>query len=407
MTADSLDPIHPLTPEEPAAEFDRYAWVILFVVFLISVAAPLNMSKVPPLMPVLRETFGLSLSQGGLLMSIFSIAGLILALPTGLIMQRVGPKLTGLVATACLVVGAALGALSPGAGLLMVSRVIEGIGMGLITVVAPAIIAMWFPPAKQGIPMGIWATWVPVGTLLMYNIAPALAAASGWQAVWWAGAGFALVALILFVLLMRLPSVAPDAAQHEGPPAKMGEALANRNIWLLAASFMFFNLAFLGINTYYPTFLAEVRGYGLGQAAFTASIMTMVILVSSPLGGWLSDLIGSRRWLIIVPALILVVMLLLPFRVGNGLIPLLMIAMGAVVGMIPAATFAAVPEVMPHPALAGYGMAAISAGQNLGMVVGPVLFGALVPQVGWVVAGYWMIPACALIAVLAWLVDVR
>jgi hypothetical protein len=39
----SLDSSHTESPP-----VDRYAWVILFVVFLVSVAAPLNMSKVPP-----------------------------------------------------------------------------------------------------------------------------------------------------------------------------------------------------------------------------------------------------------------------------------------------------------------------------------------------------------------------
>ena len=65
-------------------------------------------------------------------------------------------------------------------------------GIGLIGVIAPATIAMWFPLARQGVPMGIWATWVPVGSVLMYNLAPALAAARGWQAVWWLGASTSL-----------------------------------------------------------------------------------------------------------------------------------------------------------------------------------------------------------------------
>ena len=37
-------------------------------------------------------------------------------------------------------------------------------------------------------PMGIWAMWVPVGGLLMYAFAPALAEAAGWRAAWWLAA---------------------------------------------------------------------------------------------------------------------------------------------------------------------------------------------------------------------------
>lgn len=43
----------PAGVEGEAVAVPGYAWVILFVVFLASVAAPLNQNKVPPLMPLL------------------------------------------------------------------------------------------------------------------------------------------------------------------------------------------------------------------------------------------------------------------------------------------------------------------------------------------------------------------
>ena len=76
-----------------------YRWVVLFVVFLASVAAPLNQFKVPPVMPLLMESFRLDLGMAGLLMSILAVTGFILALPAGLVLQRLGPKVTGLIAT--------------------------------------------------------------------------------------------------------------------------------------------------------------------------------------------------------------------------------------------------------------------------------------------------------------------
>ena len=176
-----------LTPQSPVEQpttvaVDRYAWVILFVAFMASVAAPLNQFKVPPLMPVLMEGFQLTLSQTGMLMSVFALTGLILALPAGVIIQKLGPRTAGLIAVGSLAIGSTLGAIAGSAGLLLFSRVIEGVGMGLIAVVAPASIAMWFPREKQGVPMGLWATWVPVGSLIMFNLAPTLATTAGWQA---------------------------------------------------------------------------------------------------------------------------------------------------------------------------------------------------------------------------------
>jgi MFS family permease len=398
----------PTQPTGSAPAIPGYAWVILLVVFLASVAAPLNLSKVPPLMPVLMEAFQLDLGQAGLLMSVFAFTGLLLALPAGFILQKLGPKVSGLAALASLALGAALGALAVEPGLLILSRVIEGIGMGLIAVIAPATIALWFPPEKRGTPMGLWATWVPVGSVTMYNLAPLLATSVGWQAVWWLGAGFSVVVLVLFVLLMRQPlqpmdPLDPSAA---GGPS-LRRALAKRDIWLLALEFGCFNLVFNAIATFFPTFLAEEHSYTLSDAAFTASVSTFVVLLSAPLAGWVSDRIGSRRLVIAVPMLLTAGLILLPFRVTGAPLILTMIVLGLLMGGIPTATFAAAPEIMGSPQLAGMGLAVVAVGQNLGMVVGPALFGALVGLAGWLTASLWLIPFCVLGFAAAWLIRIR
>ena len=175
---------------KPAAMRERpssgagFAWVILTVVLLASVAGSLNQFKPPPLIPVLTDAFRIDLGQAGLLMSGFALAGLVLALPAGVILQRLGPKLAGSIALAFLVIGSSWGALSTSAASLVASRVIEGVGFGLIAVVGPAAVALWFPLEKRGVPMGIWATWVPVGSVVMLNLAPAVETAWNWQAVW-------------------------------------------------------------------------------------------------------------------------------------------------------------------------------------------------------------------------------
>lgn len=384
-----------------------YAWVILLVVYIASVAAPLCMAKVPPLMPILMAFFSIDIGQAGALMSVFAITGLILALPTGLILARLGLRITGMIALACLICGAALGALASSISLMLFSRVIEGIGMGLITVTAPAAIAMWFPPAQRGGAMGIWATWVPMGNVLMYSLAPALATRQGWQSVWWFSAGFALFALLLYSWLMRTPDEADSPAAGLRSDPSLGKALSNRFVWLLALSFGAFNLVFLGFGTFFPTFLVEVRGYPLSQAAFIASISTVLALISAPAAGWLSDRLGTRRWLILIPTVIIALLMLLPFRLtGTGLY-VAIVLLGLFMGAIPTATFSAVPEVMEQPQQAGQGLAILALGQNLGMVIGPLFFGALIVDAGWINASYWMIPFFGVVLIAAALVKVR
>lgn len=397
--------------EQPATvTVEKYAWVILLVAFLASVAAPLNQFKVPPLMPILMAEFQFSLGQAGLLMSVFAFTGLILALPAGIIIQKLGPKPAGLIAIGSLAAGSLLGVFASSAGLLLFSRVIEGTGMGLIAVVAPASIAMWFPREKQGLPMGLWATWVPVGSLIMYNLAPALATNFGWQAVWWFGAGFAALVFALYALLMRTPPATietPPAGTAAVTPSKLTDGFANRDIWLLGVHFMAFAGAFLAFGTFFPTFLTTERGFPLGQAATIASLSTMMILFSAPLAGLVSDRIGSRKLVYMIPFAATGLMFMLPFHLTGWQIPAFLIVQGLMVGAIPTATFAAVPEVMGKPQLAGIGMAILMTGQNLGWFIGPAVFGGLIESVGWATAGYMLIPFCAVGIIAGWFVRVR
>jgi predicted MFS family arabinose efflux permease len=403
----------PLSPKKTAISTDRYAWVILFVVSLASVAAPLNQFKVPPLMPMLMQAFQLNLSQAGMLMSVFAITGFVLALPAGLILQKLGPKVAGLLAVGCLVVGSAWGALASSATLLLASRVLEGAGMGLIAVVGPASIALWFPREKQGTAMGVWGTWVPIGNVIMFSLAPMLATSVGWRAVWWAGALFAFVAFILYWLLMRLPpSLEGDQRVELGDSGddlspKLAPALANRGIWLLALSFACFNVVLISFATFFPTFLAGERHYSLAQAGLIASLSTIAALGSAPLAGWLSDRIGSRRLFIAIPFVVVAGMIALPFHLTGWSLYALMVLLGLISAAIPIATFAAAPEVMGNPRLAGIGLAVVALGMNLGIVIGPILFGMLVEMMGWAMAGYWLIPFCILGFVAAWMLKVR
>jgi predicted MFS family arabinose efflux permease len=362
-------------------------------------------------MPVIIDAFQINLTQAGALMSIIALIGLVLALPAGIILQRLGPWVTGLVALGCMAGGSVLGALSGGYAALMGSRIVEGIGVGLIGVVAPATISMWFPPSRQGMPMGIWATWVPVGSVMVFTLAPALLGTRGWQAAWWIGAGFALLMMVFYGFLVRRPPLLREPGTADPPRSQaafdLRKALANRDIWLLALEFACFSLALTAVGTYYPTFLSEVRGYSLPRAAFIASLMTLMILVSAPLAGVLSDRIGSRRLVFSLPFLGIAFLLVFPFQVTGWGIVALMIMLGSIIGGIPTATFTAAPEVMRNPQWAGLGLAVILIGQNLGQLVGPVLFGQLVNSQGWAVAGYAMIPVCLLGFLSGWMVRVR
>lgn len=373
-----------------------YAWLILAITMLAGVCAPFNQFKVPPVMPTLMDILAIDLTSAGLLMSIFAITGLLVAIPAGFLLPRFGLKATGLTALGCLLVGSVAGAVSNTYSLLFSSRLLEGIGMGLIAVVGPTAISAWFPLERRGLPMGIWATWVSLGSLLIYFIAPVVMDAAGrWQAVWWIAAGFAGAALLLYALFFRMP---PDREYPRMVKSTQNfntirKAISQPEIWKLALAFGCFNYAIIGvIATYYPTYLKAVQGFNLVDASRVTSIKMVVVIITAPLVGWLVDKIGSPRRIILWSFIALAGFMVLPFSISGWMIPASMALLGILAGAIPTSTFTSITELAGKDAPTGIGMGVVLVGQNLGQLLGPVIFGTLVQLLGWTAAGLWTIP---------------
>ena len=391
----------------------RSPWFILVIVLLTSVAAPLNQFKVPPVLPLLMEAFSQSAGRAGLLMSVFAITGLILAIPAGFIFQRLGYRTTGAIAVLSIILGAALGAFSRDVGTMLASRFIEGAGMGFMTVLAPAIIAMWFPADQRGKAMGIWATWVPLGSTVMFLLAPLLAGRWNWQAVWWFGCFYGLFVGLLYYFFLPPP---PEPLLNKATPApprpltgrELRGVLRNRDLWLISILFGCFNYVVMAFITWTPTFLHEHRGASLGKASLMVSLMAVLPLVSCPLAGWISDRVHSRKVICVLPMVLMALLWPLSSSVDADLFLALVIVLGFITGFVPTGVLAAGVEAVGDERLGGMAMAVIQVGQNSGMLLGPLVFGWMVESMGgWQIAFWSLTPVSAIGAIASWMAKMK
>jgi predicted MFS family arabinose efflux permease len=365
----------------------KYAWVILGVVYLATMAGSIVMNKVSPVIPALADAFGVDLGQAGLLIAVMGLTSLLLALPAGVLTRRLGLRASGAIGLALVGLGATLGALSPGFGALIASRILEGIGAAIVTIVSPTAISAWFPTEKIGSAMGIWSTATPIGGFVAMAVAPAVETIFGWSGVWWATALAALVVLILYWLSIRS---AQDRAQaHSIEPSK--SVFSNRALWGLGFANLCFALAFLPIIAYYPTFLNGRFAMPMTQAGLVAGLIGLSTLVGAPLAGWLSDRLRTRKWVIVAGFGLLVPMLALVFQLPRTTIVPVLLLLGLCASAIPTMAFAAAPESVEDPRSAAMSLALVTAGMNLGTVIGPPLFGRLADTLGWAAAGYALV----------------
>jgi DHA1 family inner membrane transport protein len=161
-------------------------WLGVGMVVLAGVVASLQVGKVAIAVPQLRTDFGLDLAMVGWLMAMFSLLGVVGAIPVGAWIARAGDRrllLTGLLAIA---LGSAIGAMAHGIAALLFGRVIEGFGFVLITIAGPAVLQRVVAPGGKDLAFAIWSCFMPAGIAIalfigsVLEVRPACRRSSPW-----------------------------------------------------------------------------------------------------------------------------------------------------------------------------------------------------------------------------------
>ena len=296
------------------------SWVIAGVVIFATLCFACSQFKVTGTMVYIIDDWGISLTTAGLLMSLPSLANLIIALPGGAILQRLGSRKTLL---AILVIGLicnVLGALAPSFTPLAITRFFEGLCLGMVTIVSPAVIAQTFAPEKRGLPMAIFSLWVSLGMLCVLHICNLVTPLYGWQAVWWVVAALLGVALILVAAFVKEDGASDNAGNQENAdvreredasgdadvregtpnqsaPAKVGwlQAAKSPGPWLMAFVFFVYSVGIMAYNSYYPTYLNQQFGFDPEQANAIVSVSTLVMIVAGLAIGVVLNKVANRH----------------------------------------------------------------------------------------------------------------
>ena len=244
-----------------------------------------------PLGVQIAKDLGLSHAQKGLMVATPVLAGALLRLVMGVLVDHLKPKMAGAIGQ--VIVLAAL-AVAWQFGIHSYEQVlILGLFLGVAGAsfaVALPLASRWYPPEHQGTALGI-AGAGNSGTALAALFGPGLAAAFGWTNVF----GLALIPLsIVFVLYLVMAKDAPEC-----PPAKSLteylKVLQDKDAWW----FMFFYSVTFGgfvglassLTIYFNTQYGldpKVAGYFTAACVFAGSLVR-------PIGGNVADRIGGVK----------------------------------------------------------------------------------------------------------------
>ncbi len=285
-----------------------------------------------PLAPDIAKTLALTPAEKGLMVAVPTLAGAVLRVVNGLLVDRIGPKRSGAISQVIVIAGLftawAMG-VNNFAGTLALGVVLGFAGASFA--IALPLASRWYPPEHQGKAMGL-AGMGNSGTVFAALFAPALAKLFGWNAV----LGLACIPLtIVFALYLLLAKDAPGTPA----PKRLAEYLSplrQADAWWLMGFYAVTFGGFVGLAASLPIYFTDRFGLTTIQAGYATAACVFAGSLVRPMGGALADRVGGVKALTAVfllaalalagvasassfaAALTLFVLAMLALGVGNG-----------------------------------------------------------------------------------------
>ncbi|WP_181448759.1 MFS transporter [Nonomuraea aridisoli] len=362
------------------------------------------------LVPHIREEFGFTLGQGGLLATIFTLGIGIAGLPTGYLLDRLSRKAVMLLGIVIYSAFTVLTAASVSFFDMFAYRALSGVGEAMQNAALFSAVGAYFF-ANRALALGALNFAYGVGSFFGPLFGAHMTTATDeWRTPFWVygGIGFGFV-LIILVGISKKFTEQRDGAREETPRSydHVPAALFNKNLLLLAVTAVVVGLAMYGYLGLYPTYLQEELGLSTADAGLAVSMFGIGALVGLP-AGWLGDRLNQRNVMIVsLLAGSVVGWLLFNGPTTAGWQIFLSFAEGAIAsGFLFVNIYSSMQRAV-RPALIGRASGMYVASFYIPAAIAGYLFSALVESTGWGGAGLWQLAVLPLAGVVALLfVDV-
>jgi MFS family permease len=332
----------------------------------------------PAIAPAIRDTFGLSLTQVGAVLSSHWLGTLVTLLPWGFLTDRIGERI---------VLTAGMG----GCGLLLIAAgqadtfwqlyvllFLSGAAGASVNAATGRAVMGWFDASQRGLALGIRQAAVPVGGLVGALVLPQFTVHHAYAFL----GGMCLLGAAAGAIFLREPAALPLEVDD------VEWSLGDRRLWRLSAVSGLYVVAQMAILSFVVLYLHDERGLSKGEAAAVlGAVQAFAVVMRVGAGRW-SDNMRTRT----VPLARIGLAMSSSLAVATALLnaPLVLLVPAFVVsGSLTMAwngvAFAAVAELAGR-ARSGAALSVQQTVLSLAGVVAPLGFAAVVTASSWSIA---------------------
>ncbi|PJA96630.1 MAG: MFS transporter [Ignavibacteriales bacterium CG_4_9_14_3_um_filter_34_10] len=348
-----------------------YRWIILVVISLAMFGNYYIYDSISPLADLLVKQLKFTDANIGLLQGIYSVPNVFMVLIGGIIIDKIGTRISTFIFTLLCLTGAVITASFSDLTMMAVGRLIFGLGAESMIVAITTVIGRWFKGKQLSFAFGLNLTLARLGSFAALN-SPTWARAfyHDYKYPLMIAVIAGIIAAVMIIVYWGM-DVYAEKRYSLRPVAKQDDVnfkqifSFSRSYWFVVLLCVTFYSGIFPFQTFAVKFFMETHGTTREMGGFLSSLLTLSAMILTPLFGLFADYIGKRSLLMMIGSLILIPVYLLMAYTGLTLyIPMAM--MGLAFSLIPAVMWPSVAIIVDESKLGtAYGLMTMI--QNIGL----------------------------------------
>jgi len=379
------------TKPEPSSLF---RWIILVFISLAMFGNYYIYDSISPLADLLAKQLEFTDANIGLLQGIYSLPNVIMVLIGGIIIDKIGTRLSTFIFTLLCFIGAVITASFDSLTMMALGRLIFGLGAESMIVAITTVIGRWFKGKQLSFAFGLNLTLARLGSFAALN-SPTWARSfyDDWQAPLLIAAVAGLISIAAVIVYWGMDIYAEKNFSLR-PVPKQDKIIFkevfnfSKSYWFVVLLCVTFYSGIFPFQTFAVKFFMEVHGTTREFGGFLSSMLTLSAMVLTPLFGLMADYVGKRSLLMMIGSLMLIpVYLLMAYTNVSLFVPMAM--MGLAFSLIPAVMWPSVAIIVDESKLGtAYGLMTMI--QNIGLAGFNFLIGWANDFSGGYTLGLWI-----------------
>ena len=288
----------------------RLRWTIIFLCFLANTINYVDRANLAVATPFIQKELGLDAAAMGLVLSGFFWTYSVMQLPSGWIVDRIGPRISFAFAVVWWSIFTALTSLARGLGTMLACRLMLGVGEAGAYPTMAKVASLWFPVRERALASAIFDSGSRVGAVVSFPLVAWIIAISNWQTSFVVTGVIGIVWAIFWVIMYRDPErhsgVLPERLHHlqaersatydKSAHVPWASLFRYRTIWGMMLGFFCLNFVIYFFITWFPSYLVQARGFSLAKLGTLGMLPGLISIPGGWLGGMTSDWLYRQGW---------------------------------------------------------------------------------------------------------------